>query len=331
MSFESNLGRHGILSANAAQFQNGPFDPERETRRCAEMGVLVLFTDSPAYPALLRSIPDSPEVLYVRGRCPGEGEAAVAIVGSRNPTPYGRRMARRLAREAAEAGLVTVSGLARGIDTEAHLAALDAGGRTWAVLGSGFDRVYPRENHGLAGRIVASGGALLTEVPLAGPPLPSNFPRRNRILSGLSWATVMVEGTLRSGALITARRALEQGREVFAVPGPADSPQSAGPHRLLRDGAGLVESLGDLLEATPPLLQVIARPEPAREPGRETEKVRLDADEGRVMGWIGAESVSMEALALRSGWEAGRLVRVLTEMEVRGYIDAYPGQHYAKR
>ena len=181
-----------------------------------------------------------------------EGEP-LAIVGSRTPTLYGRRMARELAAACAAKGIPVVSGLARGIDSEAHRGALRGGGVTWAVLGSGLDVIYPKGHEPLAEEILARGGALISEAPLGAPPVRANFPRRNRILSGLSWGAVIVEGRLKSGSLITARLAAEQGREVFAVPGPADSPLSEGPHELLRQGAAMARSLEDIIEELPML------------------------------------------------------------------------------
>jgi DNA protecting protein DprA len=195
-----------ILSANASSFalpEGLLFDSHREADRCLELGVQVLTLGRPGYPELLASIPDPPKVLYVRGRLPAAG--ALALVGSRRPSSYGLRTAKRLSADAARAGIVTVSGMARGIDTEVHRSTMAAQGVTWAVLGSGLDRIYPPENAVLAERIVAQGGALISEVPMSGPPLAANFPRRNRIISGLAWGTVVVEGDGKSGALIPAR------------------------------------------------------------------------------------------------------------------------------
>ncbi len=212
----------------------------------------VLSGDDPEIPDLLRSIDDRPATLFVRGRLDC-GRPAIAIVGSRRPTEYGRRTARRIASEAARAGVVVVSGLARGIDAEAHRAALTAGGLTWAVLGSGLDRIYPSEHAQLAEEIVSAGGALISEFSSGTPPRRENFPRRNRIISGLCWGTLVVEGARRSGSLITARTAAEQGRAVFAVPGPADSPMSEGPHELLRQGAALARGFEDIVAELPML------------------------------------------------------------------------------
>lgn len=278
------------------------------------------------YPDLLASIPDSPERLYVRGVL--SESPTLAIVGSRRPTQYGRRIARNLARECARAGLVVVSGLARGIDTAAHRAALEAGGITWAVLGSGLDRVYPRENLDLAEEIIAGGGAVLGEVPPGGAPHAGNFPKRNRIISGLSWGTVVVEGVSRSGALITARAAGDQGRDVFAVPGPVDSPLSEAPHALLKKGACLIRNLDDILEGCLPLAVAV----PHRRPVTPTrgEGDPLDKDARKILELLGSETKSLEELISEAELPLPRILQVLTGMETQGIISALAGQRYGR-
>ncbi|MFH1723532.1 MAG: DNA-processing protein DprA [Elusimicrobiota bacterium] len=302
-------------------------DPDREVRRCRELGVRMVGRDSGLYPELLQTIPDAPRVLYVRGRLPLMAPA-LALVGSRRPSLYGRRMARRFAGDCAAAGIVVVSGLARGIDAEAHQAALGAGGVTWAVLGSGLDRVYPPENASLAERIVEAGGALVSEVPLGGPPVARNFPLRNRILSGLAWGTVVIEGDGRSGSLITARAAAEQGREVFAVPGPADAALSEAPHSLLRKGARIATGLGDVLDELPRLgVRELWRPQ---EPEGSAPARGLSLNEKRIFELLGSHSLSLEDMVSETGWDVPRLVHVLTEMEGRGFVSPLPGQRYAR-
>ncbi|MEK9144369.1 MAG: DNA-processing protein DprA [Elusimicrobiota bacterium] len=278
------------------------------------------------YPPLLSSIADPPETLFARGAVPSTLRT-LAIVGTRRPTPYGRRTARRLARECAQAGITVVSGLARGIDTEAHRGVLEAGGITWAVLGSGLDRVYPEDNITLAGEIAASGGAVLSEYPADQAPHAGQFPRRNRIISGLSLGVVVVEGDLRSGALITARAALAQGREVFAVPGPADSPMSEGPLELLRQGAAMARSLEDVLQELPQLATAAgasaAAPE-ARDPVPHT------LDEKKILELLRSGGVGFGELLAGTGWEPARLVATISELERRGEVSALPGQNYAR-
>lgn len=207
-----------------------------------------LSLSSPTYPILLKEIPDAPEQLFVVGTLPDEQMMAIAIVGTRKATVQGRLIAKRLAKELASRGVVIVSGLALGIDTAAHEGALEARGKTLAVLANGLDTIYPSQNTGLADAIIDKGGALFSEYPLGTPSFPSNFIARNRIVSGLSIATIVIEAPDRSGTLATARFALEQGREVFVVPGPADHPNYVGSYKLIRDGARLITSVDDIWE-----------------------------------------------------------------------------------
>lgn len=223
------------------------FDPEKELELCAQKGIGFLIFSDPEYPPGLKEIPDPPLLLYKKGTLLEDDRNAIAIVGTRHPSFYGRMQAKKFSQELAARGLTIVSGLARGIDQVAHDAALQvAYGRTLAVMGCGLDVIYPKEHEGLFKRI-AERGAVLSEYPLGTPPLPENFPRRNRILSGLSYATFVVEAHSRSGSLITAHQAAEQGREVFALPGPVDQLTSRGTHQLIKEGACLVETSEDIL------------------------------------------------------------------------------------
>ena len=225
----------------------GPFSAEKESERCAQKGIRFLLFSDPEYPPGLKEIADPPLLLYMKGNILESDRNAIAIVGTRHPGFYGRTQAKRFARELAARGLTIVSGLARGIDQVGHEAALQvAYGRTIAVMGCGLDVVYPKEHETLFQRITER-GAVLSEYPLGTPPLPENFPRRNRILSGLSYATFVVEAHSRSGSLITAHQAVEQGREVFALPGPVDQLTSRGTHQLIKEGACLVEAPEDIL------------------------------------------------------------------------------------
>jgi DNA processing protein len=311
--------REALLRENAASVygRQASFDARREWSCAADMGLSLLFRDEPGYPELLKPFQDAPLVLYVRGRFEPERDA-LAFVGSRQPTPYGRRMARTLVREAA-GRFVIASGLARGIDTEAHRAALEAGGTTWAVLGSGLARLYPPENAPLARDIAAGGGCLISEFPLDAEPLPANFPRRNRVVAGLSWGTVVVEGRDRSGSLITARLAAAQGREVFAVPGPADSPLSEAPLRLISQGARMVRSMRDIVPDLPPACR-----EPAA-PGL------LAPEHEKILQLLGSEARSVTELKADSGLGVPRLTQLLFELELQDLIEAVPGQRYAKK
>jgi DNA processing protein len=224
-----------------------PFNAERELELCAQKGIdFLLFSDAD-YPAILKQVSDPPLLLYKKGALAESDRNAIAIVGTRHPSFYGRAQAKRFAQELAARGLTIVSGLARGIDQVAHDAALQVSyGRTVAVMGCGLDIIYPKENESLY-RKITERGAILSEYPLGTPPLPENFPRRNRILSGLSYATFVVEAHSRSGSLITAHQAVEQGREVFALPGPVDQLTSRGTHQLIKEGACLVEAPEDIL------------------------------------------------------------------------------------
>jgi DNA processing protein len=222
---------------------------ENEAARAAASGVRLLGWDDSDYPERLRRVFDPPPVLWVRGRLvPGEGATSVAVVGSRAASPQGLELARRISQDLAEAGATVVSGLARGVDSAAHRGALAGGGRTIAVLGSGLDRVYPAENGQLAAA-VAESGAVVSEFPLGTGPRPEHFPRRNRVIAGWGVGVLVVEAAARSGALVTARAALDEGREVMAVPGHPSQPGSAGTNALIRDGAVLVRDAGDVAEA----------------------------------------------------------------------------------
>ncbi len=224
-----------------------PFDPDREIELCAQKGIdFLLYTDAD-YPALLKEVADPPLVLYKKGVFAETDRHAIAVVGTRHPSFYGRTQAKRFSQDLAAKGLTIVSGLARGIDQVAHDAALQVSyGRTIAVMGCGLDITYPKEHEGLFNRI-AERGVILSEYPLGTPPLPENFPRRNRILSGLAYATLVIEAHSRSGSLITAHQAVEQGREVFALPGPVDQLTSRGTHQLIKEGAYLAETPDDIL------------------------------------------------------------------------------------
>ncbi len=231
------------------------FSAVRELEKCAAQNIRCLALTDPGYPAILREIADPPLILYIRGHFEITDAAAVAVVGSRHPSFYGLMQARRFGEGLARAGITVLSGLAKGIDQAAHEGALKVGfGRTAAVLGSGLDVVYPPSAKKIFAEI-AERGAVISEYPLGTPPLAHNFPTRNRIIAGLSLGVLVVEAHLRSGSLITAREALEQGREVFAIPGPVDQLTSRGTHRLIREGAALAESPEDIIEILAPVLR----------------------------------------------------------------------------
>lgn len=274
------------------------------------------------YPAPLLQTADPPCLLYAAGRIDQlrqlQAERCLAMVGSRNPTPQGQLNAQAFAHNLVQAGLTIVSGLALGVDGAAHEGALDGAGAgqfaTIAVVGTGLDRVYPRQHLRLAHRI-AQQGLILSEYPLGTPPLAENFPRRNRIISGLSQGTLVVEAALGSGSLITARQALEQGREVFAVPGSIHSPQSKGCHALIRQGAKLVESAQDVLEE-------LRMPDPFAQVPLALEAA--PADQG-LLAWLGHDPVSLDALQTRSGLDAAHLQTELLDLELAGQVERLPG------
>jgi len=288
-------------------------DPARLVAEAADCGAQVVTLADGDYPEQLRGIPDPPLALYVRGRL--TRAVCVAVVGTRNPSSDGEYVARRMAEELARAGVCVVSGLARGIDAAAHRGAVEAGGTTVAVLGCGVDVRYPAEHERLAGE-VARHGALVTEYPPKTPPAKHHFPLRNRIISGLSRAVVVVEATLRSGALITADLALEQGREVFAVPGSVLNLRSAGPHRLLREGAGWAESAADVLQA-------LGLPEP------RTAQLPLGPAEQRVLELLREPRYPDELVAAGAG-PASAVAALLVALEVRGLVRRLPGGRYAR-
>ncbi len=304
-----------------AAWQNPDIDAE-----CAlleQHGVELCRLGTPGYPPPLTVIATPPQLLYVKGTLDPRDEQAVAVVGSRACTGYGKRVAERLGHDLACAGWTVVSGLARGIDGAAHRGALQAGGRTLAVLAGGLSRIYPPEHKDLAAEVAAS-GALLTEAPMRMEPMASLFPARNRIISGLSRAVVIVEAADRSGALITARLAAEQGREVFAVPGPVDSSASAGSLHLIRQGAKLVRGADDILEdlqALPGLRLGGAVP-PGPPPNLdETQRRIWDAlDERR----------SVDELARQTGLALGELSRHLMTLELKKAIRRLPGSWYER-
>jgi DNA processing protein len=288
---------------------------EEERSRCRELGISLVGRDEPEYPRYLRETFDPPPVLYVRGRMVAdEGARSVAVVGSRAATVQGRALARAMGRDLAAAGATIVSGLARGIDTAAHRGALDAGGRTVAVLGSGLDRLYPPENAALAATI-ADRGALVSEFPLGAVPYPANFPRRNRVIAGCSRAVVVVEAAEKSGALVTARAALEEGREVMAVPGHPSQPACAGCNQLIRDGAALVRGALDVAEEVG--LALAVAPDPA--PGDHVLRALRD----------GIPS-SLEELGRKSGLETPVLLVRLTELELADKVRRLPGALFVR-
>jgi DNA processing protein len=283
---------------------------------------------------MIAAQPDAPLVLYVRGELTA-GAVRLAIVGSRRASAYGRAAARTLGSELAERGAEIVSGGARGIDTFAHEGALAVHGRTVAVLGCGCGRTYPPENEDLFQRIAGGGGALLSEFSMSMPPLAENFPRRNRLISALSAATIVVEATAKSGSLITAAHALEQGREVMAVPGPFDSDTSVGCHRLIQQGAKLVAGAEDVIEELSPMYRdALAAGSGRREVGvgGAGHEDQATPDEAAALGLFDdPRPVHVDVLADRAPFGIGRLQSALFALVLRGALDQLPGGYYVAR
>jgi DNA processing protein len=294
-------------------------------------GVRLLALGSDEYPPSLASISDPPHLLYVRGTTTAGDQRAVAVVGSRGCTGYGRRVTERITADLVAAGYTIVSGLARGIDGIAHAAALKAGGRTIAVLAGGLSRVYPPEHVDLAAQIEA-GGALVSEAPMAAAPMKDMFPPRNRIISGLAQAVVIVEAVERSGTLITARHAIEQDREVFAVPGPVDNPASAGCHRLIRDGATLARSADDILESlnselSPGAPGHVAKPQAAP----PTPPPELDGPARLVWDMLADGPRHVDTMTQQLGLPVPELTRTLMTLEMKKVLRRLPGNQYERR
>jgi DNA processing protein len=301
--------RHALRSGEARRAA------ETEHSRCAGQGIRIVGWDEAEYPPLLRHTYDPPPVLWMRGSLQiGEGPRAVALVGARAASPLGAAFARTLARDLAGAGATVVSGLARGIDTAAHEGALAGKGRTVAVLGSGLGCLYPPENEGLAARLAGAGGAVVSEFPFGFSPQPRNFPRRNRVIAGWGVAVVVVEAGERSGALGTARCALDEGREVLAVPGHPTFEGAVGTNALLRDGAALVRSAADVAEAL----------------GWSAPAPEVPAAEPLLRAWRPGEPLTVDELSSRSGTPAAQVLRQLSELEMLDKVRRLPGALYVR-
>jgi DNA processing protein len=286
---------------------------------------ILLYTDAD-YPPLLRETSSPPAVLYVLGSLEALHSPQLAMVGSRSPTPAGRASAREFAAWFARVGLTVTSGLAFGIDAASHEGALAGGGLTVAVLGSGLDRIYPAEHAALAARIAHS-GALVSEFPPRTPPLPTHFPRRNRIIAGLSLGTLVVEAARRSGSLITAKQALEAGREVFAIPGSIHSPVSRGCHQLIKSGAKLVEEAADVLTE---LKISFSKEELTASPDATTEPPALDNEYEMLLDAVGFEGATIDTLIARTGLPSQSVASMLLILELGGRVAALPGGRFAR-
>jgi len=316
-------GQISGLSARTEAVARG----ERELLRLTAAGATAIVFEDPRYPALLKELPDPPPVLYVRGRLELLGLPSVAVVGSRAATAYGRRTAYALANSLANSSLTVVSGLALGIDAESHAGALSGKGSTVAVLGCGLDVVYPRQNAKLY-KGIAEQGLLVSEYPLGTPPEGFRFPARNRIIAGLSLGVVVVEAAKRSGSLITAQIALDCGREVFAVPGQVDSCKSEGAHWLLKQGAKLVQTIGDIVEEFG-IRGAIGEQGRTVEAEKNTSALEPDAQD--VLDQLDTYPIVRESLLERAGLAPGRLSELLLILELEGLVEILPGDKVRKR
>jgi DNA processing protein len=285
-------------------------------------GIKAVRFTSDNYPTELKKLgDDAPLVLYVKGEIMEEDRFALAVIGSRKPTEYGKNVAEKLAQELASRGFTVVSGLARGIDSAAHKGSIRCGGRSIAVLGSGIDVPYPPENRGLMERLTQS-GAVVSEFPPGTPPLGGNFPRRNRIISGISMGVVVVEAGVKSGALITANYALEQGKDVFAVPGNISSPESDGTNKLIKDGAKVVTTADDIVEELAPQLKGFIRK------AREKEAVSVSGDEQALCAIMGREPLHVDVISRKSGLTASKTLAMLLGLELKGIVRQTGGKKF---
>jgi DNA processing protein len=312
------IGLGSKLTSEMVEFRRG-FDLSSSFLRLREKGIDCYFLDDNRYPESLKKIDNPPFVLYGKGLITPQDDLAVAVVGTRKMTGYGGQVTESLVTDLVNAGLTIISGLARGIDSMAHQTALKAGGRTIGVLASGLDIVYPPENFGLVKAIIKGHGAVLSEFPLGTQPMPGSFPARNRIIAGLALGTIVVEAPEKSGALITARLAAEQGREVFAIPGPVTSPNTAGPSHLIKMGAKLVFRVEDILE----------------ELGIETKKEEKKSvkaenpEEEAILGLIEREARNFDEIVRETGFDSGKVASLISLLEIKGKVRNLGNMVYA--
>lgn len=298
------------------------FDPETELDRLLRSNIGHITIYDKDYPPLLKEIYDAPAVLYIRGEIKALQSIGLAIVGSRKHSPYGRGVVRQLARQCVEAGLAVISGLALGIDGEAHRTTLESGGPTIAVLGCGLDQIYPASHLSLANRIIEEGGAIISEFSPGTPALPYNFPQRNRIIAGLSLGTLVIEASENSGSLITAECALEYNREVFAVPGPIDSPYSRGTNLLIQKGAKLTMSVDDIISELPVQLK--------KSQAKIKEILAESKEESSIWALLIDGEKSIDDIITASGLNIIAVNTALTMMEMKGMIESVGGGRYRK-
>jgi len=335
----ARVPRISLAKARHIVSSRDKIDVDQELELAEKLGVRILTLEDNAYPRLLRQITDPPPVLYVWGELNHSDELAVAVVGSRNCSRYGNEQASRLGHLLAAAGFTVVSGLARGIDAAGHRGALAADGRTIGVQGRGLAEIYPPENKELAQQI-SQKGAVISELPLRFAPLRTTFPARNRIISGLSLGTIVVEARPRSGALITARMAVEQNREVMAVPGQIDAPGSAGPHILIKEGAQLVQGIDDILDTLGHIGDILkdharettATAEASVEPSLfDKRQIPLTEAESSVTDFIDHEPIHIDYIISGCHMSPAQVNAAVTSLQLKGLIKQLPGSYYQKR
>ncbi len=315
----------GIGQKTAAEIKNFKIDDyvEREFRLARKLGIRILTVESPEYPPLLKSIYDPPPIIYCRGLNLDRFTVPIAVVGTRIPTHYGKTVAEKICGSLASMGVCIVSGFARGIDTLAHKAAIKAGGTTVAVFGCGLNHTYPPENSGLEDKILQT-GAIISEFPISMGPERNNFPARNRLISGMCYGTVIVEAGEKSGALITAQFALEQGREVFAVPGNINSPKSRGTNRLIKMGAKLVDCLDDVVEELSFSVKSMLKSAQQESP----VATNLTPKEKEVISLLSVEEKHIDNLIENSGLSPAEVSATLVQLELRGLVRQTEGKRF---
>lgn len=327
-SMKELLEVEGLGVKVASEIRKGPSEQavKKELSSLEKSGGRIITLKDEVYPPRLRDIYDPPALLYLKGELKKEDELAVSIVGSRKTTPYGRWITEKISQTLVRYGVTIVSGMARGVDSVAHWGAISGGGRTLAVLGCGVDVVYPPENRNLFSKIIEQ-GAVLSEFPMGSPPEGGHFPKRNRIISGLSMGVVVVQAGPDSGSLITANFALEQGREVFAIPGNVGADGSRGTNRLIKDGAKLVESSEDILEEIlPQWKREKERIEEVKPRGPE-----LSEEERVLYEMLGETPLHIDAMIRESRFEPGKVSSLLLDLELKGLISQWPGKCFSRK
>ena len=322
------LSEEGKISLETAEYflkSALNLDAEKEIENTAKVGGHIYIKGEEGYPQEFLNIKEPPLVIYVRGELNTNLAPTVAVVGTRKISPYGRRATIKLAGDLADAGVIIVSGLARGIDSVAHAEAVKRKKPTWALIGTGIGRCYPAENKELALGIIENGGALISEYSFATAPLAQHFPRRNRLIAALSRAAVIIEGEVKSGALITAKMALEQGLDVFAVPGPIDSPTSGGPNKLIKEGAGICLDARDIIDSLPINIKSNLQ---TKELYKEKEEILdLSPEESKIMEAIGSGESTVDELSIKLNMDVPSLSTILFSLEIGGNLRCEDGKY----